>query len=483
MALGALPPHFADQQPLYENLVYGSPTLTDAQVPDFFKDATFGVPPGQAASTVTPRPGVTIVRDSAYGVPHIYGDTRADTMFGAGYAGAADRLFLMDVLRHTGRADLSSFLGGSNAGDGRAAVGLRSLHRGRPAASGRPRCRSSMAMPDGSRPPMRRATSTGSTPTSQRRNADPALKPGEYLLLSKPIEPWTTTDVVAIASLVGGIFGRGGGNELNSALTMQAFVERFGREAGRADLARLPLQERPRGTDDDRQALPLRDAVSAFAKRGLALPDPGTVRDAPTATASAVPQRRRPRARSARRCGASYAGTAHASNWQLRLRRASRRRGHPLAVMGPQVGYFVAADPDGAGPARAGHRRPRRLLPRRQPRTSCSATAATTPGARPPPPPTTSTPSPRCSASDRFHYLPPRQVQARWRSWSRPTRWTPNRDRLDPGRLADADRATAPCTGSSSRAARCGGRDGRVRRASAATYFHEADSSARLRAA
>ena len=59
---------------------------------------------------------MTIQRDAAYGVPHIYGDTRADTMFGAGYAGAADRLFLMDVLRHTGRAELASFLGGSNAG-------------------------------------------------------------------------------------------------------------------------------------------------------------------------------------------------------------------------------------------------------------------------------------------------------------------------------------------------------------------------------
>ena len=37
-------------------------------------------------------------------------------MFGAGYAGAQDRLFLMDVLRHTGRAELASFLGGGNAG-------------------------------------------------------------------------------------------------------------------------------------------------------------------------------------------------------------------------------------------------------------------------------------------------------------------------------------------------------------------------------
>jgi acyl-homoserine lactone acylase PvdQ len=56
---------------------------------------------------------VTIVRDRSFGIPHIYGDTRAGAVFGAGYAGAEDRLFLMDVLRHTGRAQLSSFIGGS----------------------------------------------------------------------------------------------------------------------------------------------------------------------------------------------------------------------------------------------------------------------------------------------------------------------------------------------------------------------------------
>ncbi len=101
---GLLPPHFADQQPLYENLLYASPTLSEDQIPNYFKDATFGVPAGEVESTIEPRPGATIVRDKAFGVPHIYGTTRADTMFAAGYASAADRLFLMDVLRHTGRA-------------------------------------------------------------------------------------------------------------------------------------------------------------------------------------------------------------------------------------------------------------------------------------------------------------------------------------------------------------------------------------------
>src|SRR3954451_6196158 len=39
-------------------------------------------------------------------------------MFGAGWIGAQDRLFLMDVLRNTGPARLSSFAGGSAANRG-----------------------------------------------------------------------------------------------------------------------------------------------------------------------------------------------------------------------------------------------------------------------------------------------------------------------------------------------------------------------------
>ena len=110
---GTYPDHWTDQQPLYDDLISASPRLTNAQVPNYFKDATFGVKQGQVESTTTPRAGVTIIRDRPYGVPHIYGDTRADVMFGQGYAGAQDRLFLMDILRHTGRAQLSSFIGGS----------------------------------------------------------------------------------------------------------------------------------------------------------------------------------------------------------------------------------------------------------------------------------------------------------------------------------------------------------------------------------
>jgi acyl-homoserine lactone acylase PvdQ len=48
------------------------------------------VPPGQAERTYSPRSDVTIVRDKAFAVPHVYGKTRDGAMFGLGYAGAED---------------------------------------------------------------------------------------------------------------------------------------------------------------------------------------------------------------------------------------------------------------------------------------------------------------------------------------------------------------------------------------------------------
>ncbi len=336
---GILPPHFADQQPLYENLLYGSPELTEAQIPGFFKDATFGVPAGQVESTIEPRPGVTIQRDSAYGIPHIYGDSRADTMFGAGYAGAADRLFLMDVLRHTGRAELASFLGGSNAATDAGQwsfapyteADLEKQLTQTPQLYGQT---GQQAVDDVN------AYVEGINAYIAAANANPTvLKPAEYTLLSKPMEPWKATDVIAIASLVGGIFGRGGGNELNSALTMQAFVDRMGKKAGRRAWLGFRSKNDPEAPTTIAKAYPY-ETRSAFAKRGLALPDPGSVKETKTASASSAPAAGEGIASVGALLREALEAAGHASNWEL-VSAKNSANGHPIAVMGPQVGYFV----------------------------------------------------------------------------------------------------------------------------------------------
>ncbi|MBS1879891.1 MAG: penicillin acylase family protein [Actinobacteria bacterium] len=330
-----LPPHFADQQPLYEGLLYAAPTLTEAQIPLYFKDATFGVPAGEVESTIEPRPGVTIVRDKAYGIPHIYGETRADTEFGAGYAGAQDRLFLMDVLRHTGRAELASFLGGSNAGADQSQwqfaayteADLEKQLTQMPKLYGKAG-REAVENVD--------AYVEGINAYIAAANANPLLKPAEYTLLNQPMEPWKPTDVVAIGSLIGGIFGRGGGNELNSALTMESMVERMGKKAGRRAWLGFRSKNDPEAPTTIEKPFPY-ETESAFAKRGLALPEPGSVHEEKAASASAAG----PDLNTiGGRLQASIEAAGHASNWEL-VSAKNSTDGHPIAVMGPQVGYYV----------------------------------------------------------------------------------------------------------------------------------------------
>jgi hypothetical protein len=106
------PANNQDQLGQYSGLLYGYPSLTNARLDRYFNDESFGVLPQDVIRTETPGEGVTIYRDQ-HDVPHIYGDTDRAAAFGAGYAQAEDRLFLMDVLRHYGAGTLASFLGAS----------------------------------------------------------------------------------------------------------------------------------------------------------------------------------------------------------------------------------------------------------------------------------------------------------------------------------------------------------------------------------
>ena len=128
---GADSRHATTEIAAYDDLVQGYPTLTEQQLRTrFFKDRLFG-PLGDIEREYKPREGVTVIRDSRWGEPHIYGDTDADMAFGAGYVTAEDRLAIMELLRTLGRAEAFELIGTAPAWLADAEVGapLR-LHRG-----------------------------------------------------------------------------------------------------------------------------------------------------------------------------------------------------------------------------------------------------------------------------------------------------------------------------------------------------------------
>ncbi len=343
-ASGKRPPHFDDQLGLYTNLLYASPALRHDQIADYFKDATFGVRPDDVESVIHPRAGVTIVRDKGYGVPHVYGDTRGDVMFGAGYAAAQDRLFLMDVLRHTGRAELSSFIGG--------------------AASNREMDRTQWQLAPYTEADLQEQIDRAQEVYGQRgavlqddlsnyvaginqyiseAQLDPTKKPAEYTLLNIPLQPWKGTDVIATASLIGGIFGKGGGRELDSAQTLQAFLKRFGARGGRRAWLDFREKDDPETPNTIlKRAFPY-ETNSPFSGRGLAMPDPGSVKETPAAPP--VNSKTKTQTKSAAVGALGWDPRAilahqHQSN-ALLVSAKNSTNGHPIAVMGPQVGYFT----------------------------------------------------------------------------------------------------------------------------------------------
>src|SRR5690606_10646416 len=74
-----------------------------------------------------------------------------------------------------------------------------------------------------------------------------SLIPGEYGLIGQADgpEPWREIDVISVASLVAGIFGKGGGGEMRSAQALEAAIERFGEQEGRAVWADFRSAEAP----------------------------------------------------------------------------------------------------------------------------------------------------------------------------------------------------------------------------------------------
>src|SRR5215469_8900747 len=88
-ATGARPAGSQDQLSKYENLLYAAPGLTDAKLPGYYDDESFGVRRSDITATVRPNPKVKVViYYDRHRVPHIYGADDRALAYGAGWAAA-----------------------------------------------------------------------------------------------------------------------------------------------------------------------------------------------------------------------------------------------------------------------------------------------------------------------------------------------------------------------------------------------------------
>ncbi|WP_182884700.1 penicillin acylase family protein [Microbispora sp. H10885] len=346
--LGTYPAHSRDQLGRYADLISGYTGLTDEQISAFFGDSGFGVPANQVESTVSPRSDVTIVRDKATGVPHVTGTTREGTMFGAGYAGAQDRLWLMDLMRHVGRGELTPFAGG--------AAGNRELEqsvwRNSPYTEADLQAQIDRLRASGGRG-AQLYTDVQNYIAGINAYIDRCMSarncPGEYVLtghldaITNAGGPqyFKMTDLVAVSGVIGGLFGGGGGAEMRSALVRVAARAKYGATEGDRAWAAFRSQNDPETvlTLHDGQSFPSGAAPSGAT--GVVLPDAGTA--APVdVTANETGSATSPTtAVTSALTGLTVDNSRPGMSNALVVSAAKATGGHPIAVFGPQTGYFA----------------------------------------------------------------------------------------------------------------------------------------------
>jgi len=298
------PPAAKDQLPLYDGL---TPLRGNVQARDltrYFKSERFGVS-GKAVRAEVPRNGVKILRDR-WDVPHVYGRTRADVEFGAGYATAEDRYVLMELLRGPGRLaalDVPGLNPFALATSGR---------QFEPTAATDARVAEQLSL-------VRAAGAKGRQLYADVQSYVKGIN-AYYAKRGQGLRPWTTTDVIAVGSLLGANLGVGGGDEIRRSMFLDALQREQGATEGLDTWRWLAQRQEPTApvTLPGTFSYDTSDAPQA----GNVVLDDGSFR--PSGGASPL--------------SFHYPSPIAASNALLISARRSKTH-HPLFVAGPQVGY------------------------------------------------------------------------------------------------------------------------------------------------
>ncbi|HYI36984.1 MAG TPA: penicillin acylase family protein, partial [Thermoleophilaceae bacterium] len=302
-----------DQLPLYDGLTPLRGNVSAADVNRYYIPEDFN-PIGITRTEVTGRAGLRLVYDS-YGVPHIYGNTRDDLSFGAGWVTARDRGLLLNLGRGPARVAVADVPGidafslvtsGKGFAPSKQAEALvtkqKNLLVKEYGAKGRAILRDAQAYIDGANAYQR----------SKGMKAD-----------------YTVNDVIATTAFIGSIFGAGGGGEASNGDLLARLRKRLGNKRGTGAWKDVMLADDPEAPTTISKTFKYGPRTGGKL-RGSVVPDAGTLRPFDPLKASKSVAKTDALAAPARRRASNFLITAPSRS----------ATGKTLAVMGPQLGYY-----------------------------------------------------------------------------------------------------------------------------------------------
>jgi hypothetical protein len=302
-------PNSTDQLPLYSGLTPLRDNITPADITQYYLPEDFQ-PIEPSHEEVTGRAGLQLIYD-AYGIAHVYGDTRANVAFGAGWVTARDRGLLLQVGRGPARvavADVPNIDAFSLVTSAQAFV---------PSPEAEALVTQQVQLLIDTYGDNGREIIADAQAYADGINA--------YWAAHNIHQPTATVnDVVAVTAFIGSIFGAGGGGEAANSDLLAKLQQQLGADRGHKAWADVMLADDPEAPTTITKHFKY-GPLTGGGVQGSVILDPDSIQSidprVPPALAAAAPARRR------------------ASNFLVTAPSRSAS-GNSLAVMGPQLGYY-----------------------------------------------------------------------------------------------------------------------------------------------
>jgi acyl-homoserine lactone acylase PvdQ len=307
---GDLPvPKNADSQAkMYDGLTPLFGNVTTKDLFKYFKSEHFGAKGQGKLRTERPRKGVVILRDK-YDVPHITAKSHDLLVWAMGYVAGEDRHLLIDQARG------DSYIAALDVPGVNAFNLVQSLKTFVPSAQAKAMvAKQTQALKH-----------TGAHGRELLHNAGIYAQGVNawYKHAGTPANPpFGLTDIYAVNALAGQLFGRGGGNEVNSSMLLSGLQQRMGVSQGTLLWNDLRERNDPEAIVTTTGRFPY-DPAPAQLGAGNMILDNGSFQPVTIAGVAKAAAHK----------------PAHASNFLMVSAKRSTN-GHPLFVAGPQIGYF-----------------------------------------------------------------------------------------------------------------------------------------------